>query len=410
MLVKYTQVIFILIIGLTDPGVIICLQALVKTLKKNSIDPLKAFEILSRRKGLYISKIDFIQGIEGMQLGLSKDDIAALFNSMDKKKTNTVSRKEFLLGLAHATQMGTGQIEGRSKKFRSVQNTKANRILKKIGDILEKGNYSITQIYLLFDINGTGRISNAELISLLRNENFGIELNDARVLANLFSTIGNGRILTKDIVTLIEGEMNQNTEGSYSLKQAKPIIKKIQREIYRDLGIFNEEILKYDKVIDEIKGKSGIEKKLFYKVLSSFKMYLSEDEKTIINSSFKLGEHKELLDTQKLMAMFDAVSEEVGESIGESHTIDWERRTYRKIGDYLRRQGKTLADAFAGLEKNGCIYSNELISQLKEMQLNLSDNELELLLNLTKKESNEGINVKEFIKKFYAAYLLDVKY
>ena len=42
------------------------------------MDHLKAFEILSEGKGAFIAKMNFLQGIEGMQLGLTRDDITAV--------------------------------------------------------------------------------------------------------------------------------------------------------------------------------------------------------------------------------------------------------------------------------------------------------------------------------------------
>ena len=61
--------------GVYNPGILICLQAIAKVLKRNMIKYPIAFNLLSRNKGAYTKKIDFLNGIEGMLLGLSKEDI-----------------------------------------------------------------------------------------------------------------------------------------------------------------------------------------------------------------------------------------------------------------------------------------------------------------------------------------------
>ncbi len=61
-----------------DPGIVICVQSISKALKRNNVNYLKAYELLRRKKTEFIAKMDFIQGIEGMQLGLSSDDVLAV--------------------------------------------------------------------------------------------------------------------------------------------------------------------------------------------------------------------------------------------------------------------------------------------------------------------------------------------
>ncbi len=65
-------------VGLGDPGIVICLQSLTKALKKNGVSYVKAFNLMSRNRGAYITRVDFVQGVEGMQLGLSLSDIVAV--------------------------------------------------------------------------------------------------------------------------------------------------------------------------------------------------------------------------------------------------------------------------------------------------------------------------------------------
>ena len=127
-LARNIQVIINNSLGLSDPGVIICLQAFSRALKKLNLDPRKAFEVLSRYKNSYISKADFLQGLEGMQLKVTKDDILALFNSLDKNRTNTIDKEDFLQGMAYATQTTREKPKILGK---SLTNAKIMKTLKK---------------------------------------------------------------------------------------------------------------------------------------------------------------------------------------------------------------------------------------------------------------------------------------
>jgi Ca2+-binding EF-hand superfamily protein len=201
--------------------------------------------------------------------------------------------------------------------------------------------------------------------------------------------------------------MNEDTEGLFSIRQAKPIIKKIKREIDTDSETFIAEILKYEHIIEESTGRSGISKKNLYRVLHSFKAYLSEEEKRIMNTAFELREDKNLLDMQKLMKVIESIPIESQEK-GIQYSLDWERKIYKRIGDYLQKKGKTLADTFNDLSENGYISQQMLASRLKEFQVNLNDNEINVLLSLLADKGEKSIAIKSFIQKFYAAYIINV--
>ena len=390
-------------LGLSDPGVIICLQALSRVLKKNSITPFKAFEIISTHKKIYVNKKEFIHALEGMQMKVSKDDIIALFNSMDKNRSNAVHLDSFLKVLAHATQ---AEREQTKKSTTGNKHEKVIKVVKSIANVFEKEDYSSKQLFILFDLHGTGILGKEEFIEILRNK-FSIGLNDARQLAHHFFKIGHGKISVSNAVKLIEEKMNEDTEGLFSIRQAKPIIKKIKREIDTDPETFIAEILKYEQIIEESTGRSGISKKNLYGVLHSFKAYLSEEEKRIMNTAFELREDNNLLDMQKFMKVIESIPIEPQEK-GVQYSLNWERKIYKRIGDYLKKKGKTLADTFNDLSENGYISQQMLASRLKEFQVNLSDNEIDALLSLLTEKGEKPITIKSFIQKFYAAYIINV--
>jgi len=171
-----------------------------------------------------------------------------------------------------------------------------------------------------------------------------------------------------------------------------------------------DEILKYDRVLDEMTGKTGIDKKQFYRIISSYKVYLSEEEKNILNAAFEYTNPPSIIDTHKFLNMFEinGLAENQQEITHKIYTIDWERRIYRKIGDYLRKKGKTLADCFYDLSENGFVAQEDLANVLKGFEVKLNDDEITTLMGLAAVTQDGMIKIKEFTKKFYDAYLLDV--
>ena len=331
---------------------------------------------------------------------------------MDKTRSNTISKANFLQSLVYASQATVGiQDSDLDKKTvstaQNVQNMKVNHVMKQLGDKFEKAGYSLRQVSSVFDVHGTGVLTKGEFTTLLRERDIAVSLNDVRILTNHFANLGDGKIYTSTIVSRLQEIMNQDTEGLYSLIQAKPVIKKIQGEIEGgDISALSDEILKYDKQIGEDISRSGIEKKYFYKILAQFKVCLSEVEKTILNTAFELSCSRDLLDTRKIMPMLESMPE----GLGSRYSLEWEQKIYRKIGDFLRKKGKTLMDCFdmEGSEGNGYATQEELMGYLRNMQVNLSEKEITTLLTLSAVGHDGRVKVKDFVKKFYDAYLLEV--
>ncbi len=283
---------------------------------------------------------------------------------------------------------------------------KVNHVLKQLAENFEKSGYSLRQIASIFDVHGTGVLTKAELATLLRERDIAVSLNDVRTVSSHFASQGDGKIFAGSIVARIQELLNQDTEGRYSMIQAKPIVKKIQHEIEgSDFGSLSDEILKYDKQIGEDMGRSGIDKKYFYRILGQFKVCLSEEEKTILNTAFELHEHKDMMDTRRLLPMLEPVGTQ-----GQRYTLEWEQKIYRKLGDFLRKKGKTLMDCFdmEGSEGTGYTTQEELAGYLRNLQVNLTEREINSLLALTAVERDGKVKLKDFVKKFYDAYLLDV--
>ncbi len=415
-----------------DPGIVLCIQGIIKGLKKCNVNFEKAFELFSRKRKAYIEKLDFIHCIEGMQIGISKDDIVAMFSFMDKLKSNTIKLQDFLQAMSYGQQTAAPMWESEdskssSSKFRSTMDPKlqAGRVLKQLGEVFEKGGYSLKQIGRLLDINGTGIISKTDLTKILRTQEIEIGLSDVRNLISYFETIGNGTLYISDIMKGMQEVLNQGTSGLCSLMQAKPIIKRIKMEISGDFSNFVDEILKYDKLMEiseklqsdavalaELVGNSGIEKRNFYKILTRFGVELSEDEKGILNYAFEFKAMPSYLDTKKVLNLFESLPE-----------VDRSKLGTRALGNYLKSHGLTIIECFKEEAKEReAITVSQMENCLKRILGEYKEKEIASLMSLVKssekREENKGeeakgeaqVSVKEFAKKFYDAYLLDVSF
>ncbi len=343
---------------------------------------------------------------------------------MDKIKSNKVTKTDFLQAMAYSTQTSAPLPDFDEAKSANlnVQNAKVGRALKQLGDVFEKGDYTLRQISSLFDIHGTGIITKAELASLLRIRKIEISLGDVRVLNGYLANIGDGRIYTSDLMGKLQEVLNQNTDGLYSVLQAKPIVKKIVKEIEGDLTSLSDEILKYDRIVEleeargdmaavaELANKSGIEKHNFYKLLGKFGVFLTEDEKAILNSAFGFTALPNMLDTHKLMSMLESLPE-AETSKKQQYTLEWERKIYRKLGNHLRGKGMTVLDCFprTSVTPAGYVSQRQFSAAMQALNIGLDDKEIATLLAVSKADREGNLLVKDFAKKFYEAYLLDVR-
>ena len=346
---------------------------------------------------------------------------------MDKNQSGTITPKEFIQAITGASQetmplQSVNNAKGGNTKYQpSIQSMQIIQALKKLGDICEKRGYTLREIGNIFDLHGTGILTKAELTSVFREQKIEIGLSDVRMLTEFFASIGDGLVYITDLMGKIQEILNQGTDGLYSIKQATPIIKKIIREIEGDLSIFSDELLKYEKILEddhfknnpviygELIGKSGIEKHNFYKLLVRFNIFLSEDEKAIINSAFGFSVLPNMLDTHMLLNILESFPPIIT-TAETKFTLEWERRIYRKIGSYLKSQGKTIADCFSAseIDEKGEITQEHFTLSMKNLPLDLTAKEYEALLAMNPLTKENKISVKEFAKRFYDTYLLDV--
>jgi len=337
---------------------------------------------------------------------------------MDKGKTGELTKSDFTTVKVSVSQIADiffdASDQNNEGSSLETQNAKVGQVLKKIGETLTKAGYSLLEIARTFDLHGTGVITKSELTGLLKQKEVPISLSEIRVLTGYLLNVGYGKIYTDNLITKLHEVLNLTSDGLYSKQQVIPILKRVLKEIEGRSETLSEEILKYDKIINTeeqkaITCKSGIEKHNFYKILSKFGVLLSDDEKSILSTVFGIHLLPSMFDTNALMNMLESLP--VTESSTKQHyTIEWERRIYRKLGNFLRSRTLTLQDFFAdSMDSEGYVSIEEFNERLSDVDLSLGEREIMTLANVARNTADGRINVKRFAKQFYDTYLLDAE-
>ena len=141
-----------------------------------------------------------------------------------------------------------------------------------------------------------------------------------------------------------------------------------------------------------------------FQILSKYGVYLKEDEKCLLNSAFAFKQLPDIFDIAKLFTLLDSLSEpEHAQNIFNS---EWERKIYRKLGDFIKNHNLTIKECFNLFDENksGLINKEEFGSALEGLQVDISERELSVLISLADVNKNGLISLNEFAKKFWEAY------
>lgn len=93
----------------------------------------------------------------------------------------------------------------------------------------------------------------------------------------------------------------------------------------------------------------------------------------------------------------------------EQFTVEWQRRVFRKIGEFLRRHNVTVQQCFNLIDEDGSqtVSLEELRQALIRFQVSLSDKEVKVFLSRLDEDKKGYISQSQFLKKFWAAYTYD---
>jgi len=154
----------------------------------------------------------------------------------------------------------------------------------------------------------------------------------------------------------------------------------------------------------------GLSKRLFFGQLQTYGVPLSEQEKALICQVFSLEDAPDKLDYLKLDQALEGEQQHMY-ALGKFYTVEWERRIFKKIGDYLKRHDITIADCFDLIDndKSETISLSELKLALVRFGLGLSDKQVKIFLDRLCDPGQTFISREAFIKRFWSAYTYDLR-
>lgn len=150
----------------------------------------------------------------------------------------------------------------------------------------------------------------------------------------------------------------------------------------------------------------GLSKRLFFRQLARYGVSLSEQDKAALCQVFELEEAPDKLDYVKLDQAFEGEQQNLYAQ-SAFYTVQWERRVFKKIGEYLRRNALSVEACFDLIDDDGSktVSREELKRALIRFQLDLPQTQLEAFLDRVTGASKEAFISREaFVRRFWAAY------
>lgn len=88
------------------------------------------------------------------------------------------------------------------------------------------------------------------------------------------------------------------------------------------------------------------------------------------------------------------------------YTSQWERRLFKRIGNYLMQNNKSINDCFdlIDTDQSSTISFEELKLALNRFQLGLSEKQSKMFVNRLGAERKTYMTKREFLTRFWAAY------
>lgn len=430
--------------GFIDPLIAQCCQHLAKTTEQLGLTFEQLFSIFdgTGRTG-NLPKEKFLTCLQGLELDIALEDLMELFNYMDTSSTNALSRVHFVDALTYVTSRlgGTSFLDAAGKGLSQAKKATSNRqavlnILGKVAEAVHKKQLQMRQVIQVLDVNGTGFATRAEFSQVVRGLCESITLDETRLLLSFFDERGTGRLAVAEVVALVQDLINQQVGGGvYAFMQVQPLIQRIINQLAIDADKFfdevahkNDEVLKEEAAARQAERSSegtgrprggaggpwtrnavcGLSKRLFFGELAASGVTLNEQERALISQVFALDGASSKLDYLKLDQAFEGEQQHLY-ALEEFYTVEWEKRVFRKIAEYLKRRGLTIEACFDLIDDDGSQTASyaELKQGLARFDLGFNERQIQAFLARLGEPGQDYISKEAFIKRFWSAYTYD---
>ena len=96
-------------------------------------------------------------------------------------------------------------------------------------------------------------------------------------------------------------------------------------------------------------------------------------------------------------------------ALEQFYTVEWERRVFKKIGEYLKKQNLTIESCFDLIDSDNSqtISLTELKQALIRFELPLNDKQINVFLERVRGEGNSYVTKDAFVSRFWSAFTYD---
>lgn len=423
-----------------DPLIAQCCQHLAKAKDTFGLTFEQLFSIFDGASGGHLTKDSFVICAQGLELDIPVEDLVELFNHIDDKSCNKISKVQFADALTTITNKLGGQSLLEAQGSRGLNQAKKGttsrqtilNILNTVAEAIHKKQLQMRQVDQILDVQRTGFISRSEFSQIMRGLCESITLDQVRLLLNFFDERNTGKIVVAELVALLQDVINQQVGGGiYAFMQVQPVIQKVINQLAIDADKFFDEVAFQNdvflqeeaaaapaRVIDGAQRKRsaaltrdqqcGLSKRIFFGQLAAYGVDLSEQEKALFSRVFGLEGVRDKLDYLKLDQAFEGEQQHLY-ALEELYTVEWERRVFKKMGEYLKRHNLTVEACFDLIDDDGSqtISLSELKQALIRFDLRLTDLQVKHFLKRICESGKDYISREAFVQRFWSAYTYD---
>jgi len=134
----------------------------------------------------------------------------------------------------------------------------------------------------------------------------------------------------------------------------------------------------------------------------------------LISTVFSSAYDREKLDYNLIDNAFEGIQQQLyaqgksstcfNSSAEAKYTSEWERRIFKRIGNFLMQNNKSISECFDHIAASGTISIEDLQTALIRFKLNLNDTDLKKFIERLNVRKAGNITKNEFIQRFWSAY------
>ncbi|CAG9327185.1 unnamed protein product [Blepharisma stoltei] len=209
------------------------LRRVVSHLKSKFISPETAFNLFDKNKDGKITKDEFRSALENIGIKLMPAEVTAVLRSIDVDLDNTVKYTEFI----------------RKMKIYGVQSmTEEQQIIQVIYQAVKKLNYTLYDVFCIFDRDGDGQITRKELLDSFTNFDLGLTVNQIEKVMKLIDTNKDGLIEFSEFSKVFERELELKPQEKKAMSadwkdeliaRINDTLRKVGMDLYQAFSAFD---------------------------------------------------------------------------------------------------------------------------------------------------------------------------